>query len=50
MYAVCRAREIVGFARSGLIFETENQFISRQGTEKSVKKNSVFLKILQYTD
>ena len=45
-----RAREIVGFAGSGPIFETENRFISRKVAEKSVHKNSVFLKILQYTD
>ena len=32
----CRAREIVGFAGSGPIFETENRFISRQEAEKSV--------------
>ena len=28
-----RAREIVGFAGSGLIFENENRFISRQEAE-----------------
>ena len=44
-----RAREIVGFAGSGPIFETENRFISRQEAKKSVHK-TVFLKILQYTD
>ena len=33
-----RAREIVGFAGSGPIFETENRFISRQEAEKSVHK------------
>ena len=44
-----RAREIVGFADSGPIFETESQFISRQKAEKSVHK-TVFLKILQYRD
>ena len=44
-----RAREIVGFAGSGPIFETENRFISRQGANKSVHK-TVFLKISQYTD
>ena len=31
-----RAREIVGFAGSGPIFETEKRFISRQEAEKSV--------------
>ena len=52
VYSSCmwsRAREIIGFAGSGLIFETENQFISRHEAKKSVHK-SVFLKILQYTD
>ena len=44
-----RAREIVGFAGSGPIFETENRFISRQEAEKLGHK-TVFLKILQYTD
>ena len=29
-YVGIRAREIVGFAGSGPIFETENRFISRQ--------------------
>ena len=29
-YLHSRAREIVGFAGSGPIFETENRFISRQ--------------------
>ena len=33
-----RAREIVGFAGSGPIFETENRFISRQEAKKSVHK------------
>ena len=40
-----RAREIVGFAGSGPIFETEDRFISRQEAKKSVHK-TVFLKIL----
>ena len=38
----CRAREIVGFAGSGPIFETENRFISRQEAEKSVHKTLYF--------
>ena len=33
-----RAREIVGFAGSGPIFETENRFVSRQEAKKSVHK------------
>ena len=33
-----RAREIVGFAGFGPIFETENRFISRQDAKKSVHK------------
>ena len=37
-----RAREIVGFAGSGPIFETENRFISRQGAKKSVHKTLYF--------
>ena len=37
-----RAREIVGFAGSGPIFETENQFISRQEAKKSVHKTLSF--------
>ena len=37
-----RAREIVGFAGSGPIFETENRFISRQEAEKSVHKTLYF--------
>ena len=40
---VCtRAREIVGFAGSGPIFETENRFISRQDAQKSVHKTLSF--------
>ena len=35
-------REIVGFAGSGPIFETENRFISRQEAEKSVHKTLYF--------
>ena len=49
IYIYIRAREIVGFAGSGPIFETEDRFISRQEAKKSVHK-TVFLKILQYTD
>ena len=55
-----RTREIVGFACSGPIFETENRFISGQEAEKLVHKTvldrflklktDVFLKILQYTE
>ena len=37
-YLPTRAREIVGFAGSGPIFETENRFISRQEAKKSVHK------------
>ena len=37
-----RAREIVGFAGSGPIFETENRFIPRQEAKKSVHKNLYF--------
>ena len=37
-----RAREIVGFASSGPIFETENRFISRPEAEKSVHKTLYF--------
>ena len=40
--AEIRAREIVGFAGSGPIFETENRFISRQEAEKSVHKTLYF--------
>ena len=43
-----RAREIVGFAGSGPIFETENRLISGQEAEKSVHKTlyfSIFCKI-----
>ena len=49
MWLGARAREIVGFAGFGPIFETENRFISRQEAKKSVHK-TVFLKMLQYTD
>ena len=38
----CRAREIVGFAGSGPIFETEDRFISRQEAKKSVHKTLYF--------
>ena len=41
-YSRTRAREIVGFAGSGPIFETENRFISRQGASKSVHKTLYF--------
>ena len=37
-----RAREIVGFAGSGPIFETENRFISRHEAEKSIHKTLYF--------
>ena len=37
-----RAREIVGYAGSGPIFETENGFISQQEAEKSVHKTLYF--------
>ena len=38
IYIYIRAREIVCFAGSGPIFETENRFISRQGAEnRSIK-------------
>ena len=37
-----RAREIVSFAGSGPIFETENRLISRQEAEKSVHKTQDF--------
>ena len=37
-----RAREIVGFAGSGPIFETEDRFISRQEAKKSVHKTLYF--------
>ena len=37
-----RAREIVGFAGSGPIFETENRFISQQEAKKSVHKTLYF--------
>ena len=37
-----RAREIVGFAGSGPIFETENRFISRQEAKKSAHKTLYF--------
>ena len=36
-----KAREIVGFADSGPIFETENRFISRQEAEKVFDSISV---------
>ena len=42
IYIYIRAREIVGFAGSGPIFETENRFISRQEAEKSVHKTLYF--------
>ena len=37
-----RAKEIVGFAGSGPIFETENRFISQQEAKKSVHKTLYF--------
>ena len=37
-----RAGEIVGFAGSGPIFETEDRFISRQEAKKSVHKTQHF--------
>ena len=37
-----RAREMVGFAGFGPIFETENRLISRQGAEKSVHETQYF--------
>ena len=37
-----RAREIIGFAGSGPIFETENRFISQQEAKKSVHKTLYF--------
>ena len=37
-----RAREIVCFAGSGPIFETEDRFISRQEAKKSVHKTLYF--------
>ena len=37
-----QAREIVGFAGSGPIFETENRFISQQEAKKSVHKTLYF--------
>ena len=41
--SVCaRAREIVGFAGFGPIFEAENRFISRQEAKKSVHKTLSF--------
>ena len=42
MYPFTRAREFVGFAGSGPIFETENRFISRQEAKKSVHKTLYF--------
>ena len=44
-----RAREIVGFAGFGPIFNPENRFISQQEAEKSVHK-TLYFSILQYTD
>ena len=44
-----RAREILGFAGSGPICETEKRFISRQKAEKWSIQLCI-LKILQYTD
>ena len=41
-YVPSRAREIVGFAGFGPIFETENRFISQQESEKSVHKTLYF--------
>ena len=41
-FITTRAREIVGFAGSGPISETENRFISRQEAEKSVHKTLYF--------
>ena len=44
-YFICtrsRAREIIGFAGSGPIFETENRFISRQEAKKSIHKTLYF--------
>ena len=41
-YMCIRAREIVGFAGSGPIFETENRFISQQEAKKSVHKTLYF--------
>ena len=42
-HTVCtRAREIVGFAGSGPIFETENRCISQQEAKKSVHKTLYF--------
>ena len=43
VYCICtRAREIVGFAGSGPIFEAENRFFSRQEAKKSVHKTLYF--------
>ena len=42
IYIYIRAREIVGFAGSGPIFETEDRFISRQEAKKSVHKTLYF--------
>ena len=41
-YMYTRAREIVGFAGSGPIIETENRFISQQEAKKSVHKTLYF--------
>ena len=37
-----RAREIVGFAGSGPIFESSDRFCPDQEAKKSVHKNSLF--------
>ena len=43
LYVACtRAREIVRFAGSGPIFETENRFVSRPEAEKLVHKTLYF--------
>ena len=42
LIVLIRAREIVGFAGSGPIFEIENRFISRQEAKKSVHKTLYF--------
>ena len=41
-YESGRAREIVGFAGSGPIFETENRFIFQQEAKKTVPKTLYF--------
>ena len=43
-----RAREIVGFAGSGPIFETENRFISRQ--EAKQEGQEALIRSPEYTD